>query len=119
MSENAALAQAAIDAGITWLGPTPCVIKTMGLKHLAREVAMEARVICVPGSTGLVSDETSALEVAAWIGYPVMLKASAAGRGMGMVFVRTRLRLGMRLRGLQSALRYVCARWTELVVGGC
>jgi biotin carboxylase len=48
MSENAASAQAAIDADFTWLGPTPSVIKSIRLKHLAREVAMEARVICVP-----------------------------------------------------------------------
>jgi hypothetical protein len=46
-------------AGIPWLGPTS-VIKTIRLKHLAREVAMEARVIRVPGSTGLVSDEVAA-----------------------------------------------------------
>ncbi|KAJ7906724.1 carbamoyl-phosphate synthase L chain ATP-binding protein [Mycena leptocephala] len=46
LCENAASAQAAIDADITWLGPTPSVMKTMKLKHLAREVAMEARVIC-------------------------------------------------------------------------
>jgi acetyl/propionyl-CoA carboxylase alpha subunit len=85
LSENAAFAQAVIDAGITWLGPTPSVIKTMGLKHLARGVAMEAGVICVPGSTGLVSDEAAAREVAARIGYPVMLKASAGGGGIGMV----------------------------------
>jgi urea carboxylase len=57
----------------------------MGLKHLARGVAMEAGVICVPGSTGLVSDEAAAREVAARIGYPVMLKASAGGGGIGMV----------------------------------
>jgi urea carboxylase len=78
LSENAAFSQAAIDVGITWLGPTPSVMKTMGLKHLARAGAMESDVICVPGSTGLVSD-AAALEV----GYPAMLKASAAGWGMG------------------------------------
>jgi acetyl/propionyl-CoA carboxylase alpha subunit len=51
LSENAAFYQAAIHADITWLGPTPSVIKTVGLKHLVREVAMELDVICVPGST--------------------------------------------------------------------
>ncbi|KAJ7917371.1 hypothetical protein B0H13DRAFT_2322469 [Mycena leptocephala] len=68
---------------ITWLGPTPSVLKTMELKHLVPEVAMEARVICMPGSTGLVLDKVVVLEVAAQIGYPVMLKASTAGRGIG------------------------------------
>ncbi|KAF7341805.1 Urea carboxylase [Mycena sanguinolenta] len=57
LSENAVFAQAVLDAGIIWLGPTPSVIKTMGLKHLAREVAVEAGVVCVPGSAGLVTDE--------------------------------------------------------------
>ncbi|KAF8187965.1 allophanate hydrolase subunit 2-domain-containing protein [Mycena galopus ATCC 62051] len=85
LSENAAFAQAVLDAGIIWLGPTPGVIKTMGLKHLAREVAMEAGVVCVPGSAGLVGDEAAAQQVAAEIGFPLMLKASAGGGGMGMV----------------------------------
>ncbi|KAJ6506862.1 allophanate hydrolase subunit 2-domain-containing protein [Mycena sanguinolenta] len=85
LSENAVFAQAVLDAGIIWLGPTPSVIKTMGLKHLAREVAMEAGVECVPGSTGLVTDGAAAREIAARIGFPVMLKASAGGGGMGMV----------------------------------
>ncbi|KAJ7229272.1 Pre-ATP-grasp domain-containing protein [Mycena rebaudengoi] len=106
LSVNAAFSQAVFDAGIPWLGPTPSVIKTIGLKHLAREVAMELDVICVPGSTGLVSDETVALEVAARIGCPVILKANAKCGEMWMVFVRTWVRLEMRLRGLQSALRF-------------
>ncbi|KAJ7926721.1 acetyl-CoA carboxylase [Mycena leptocephala] len=65
LSENAAFSQAAIDAG---------------LRHRARQVAMQVGVICVPGSTGLVSGEAAAPEVAARIGCPVMLKSSTAGR---------------------------------------
>ncbi|KAJ7208843.1 allophanate hydrolase subunit 2-domain-containing protein [Mycena pura] len=84
LSENAEFAQAVLDAGIVWLGPRPAVIRTMGLKHLARGVAREAGVPCVPGSEGLVEDEAAALRVAANIGYPLMLKASAGGGGMGM-----------------------------------
>ncbi|KAJ7114363.1 urea carboxylase [Mycena epipterygia] len=85
LSENADFAQAVLDAGIVWLGPRPSVIKTMGLKHLAREVAMQANLACVPGSEGLVDDEATALQLAARIGFPVMIKASAGGGGMGMV----------------------------------
>ncbi|KAJ7700522.1 hypothetical protein B0H14DRAFT_2417282, partial [Mycena olivaceomarginata] len=85
LSENAAFAQAVLDAGIIWLGPTPGVIKTMGLKHLAREVMMEAGVVCVPGSTGLVTDEKAGQLITARIGFPVMLEASAGGGGMGMI----------------------------------
>jgi biotin carboxylase len=58
-------------------------MKIMELKHLVPEVAMEARVICMPGSMGLISDKVAVLEVAMRIGYPVMLKASTAGRGIG------------------------------------
>jgi acetyl-CoA carboxylase biotin carboxylase subunit len=97
-------------------------MKTMELKHLPREVAMEARVICVPGSTRLVSDETTALEVASRIGYPVMLKASAAsaaGRGMGMFIFEDEGALRDAFTGVTRAQRYVCTRLTELAVGGC
>ncbi|KAJ6550228.1 allophanate hydrolase subunit 2-domain-containing protein [Mycena capillaripes] len=94
LSEDAAFAQGVMDAGILWLGPTPGVIKTMGLKHLAREVAMKAGVACVPGSTGLVTDAADALRIAARIGYPVMLKASAGGGGMGMVICADEHALG-------------------------
>ncbi|KAJ7169273.1 urea carboxylase [Mycena crocata] len=85
LSENADFAQAVLDAGIIWLGPAPGIIRTMGLKHLARAVAAEAGVPCVPGSEGLVEDEAGAVDVAARVGYPVMIKASAGGGGMGMV----------------------------------
>ncbi|KAJ7635528.1 allophanate hydrolase subunit 2-domain-containing protein [Mycena polygramma] len=85
LAEDAAFAQAVLEAGIIWLGLTPGVIRTMGLKHLARDVAMEAGVVCVPGSTGLVADAVAGARIAARIGYPVMLKASAGGGGMGMV----------------------------------
>ncbi|KAJ7500978.1 allophanate hydrolase subunit 2-domain-containing protein [Mycena galericulata] len=85
LSENAEFAQAVLDAGIAWLGPRPSVIKLMGLKHLAREVAREANVVCVPGSEGLMEDETTAIQIANRIGFPVMLKASAGGGGMGLV----------------------------------
>ncbi|KAJ7032905.1 allophanate hydrolase subunit 2-domain-containing protein [Mycena alexandri] len=85
LSENAEFAYGVRDAGIIFLGPTPDVIQTMGLKHLAREVAIKAGVACVPGSTGLVDTESVALETAERVGFPVMIKASAGGGGMGMV----------------------------------
>ncbi|KAJ6622708.1 allophanate hydrolase subunit 2-domain-containing protein [Mycena sp. CBHHK59/15] len=85
LAENAEFAQSVLDAGVIWLGPKPHVIRTMGLKHLAREVAIQAGVTCVPGSQGLTPDEGAAIEVAGRIGYPVMIKASAGGGGMGMV----------------------------------
>ncbi|KAJ6572508.1 allophanate hydrolase subunit 2-domain-containing protein, partial [Mycena vulgaris] len=85
LSESAEFAQTVLDAGIVWLGPRPSVIRTMGLKHLARDVAAQANVACVPGSEGLVEDEAGAVQVAERVGFPVMVKASAGGGGMGMV----------------------------------
>jgi acetyl/propionyl-CoA carboxylase alpha subunit len=86
VTENTAFAQAVLNAGIIWLGPTPGVIKTMGFKHLACEVAMEAGMVCVPASTGLVTDEKAVQLITAWIGFPVMLKASG---GLRYVFRRS------------------------------
>ncbi|KAJ7698255.1 hypothetical protein B0H17DRAFT_1129781 [Mycena rosella] len=85
LSEHADFAQAVLDAGITWLGPSPSIIRTMGLKHIARDVAGKADMPCVPGSDGLVEDEATAVQIAARVGFPIMLKASAGGGGMGMV----------------------------------
>lgn len=71
------------DAGITWLGPTPEQIKSMGLKHEARARAVAANVPVLPGSE-LVATIEAALEQANKVGYPVMLKATGGGGGMGM-----------------------------------
>lgn len=71
-------------AGITFLGPTPYQMTSMGLKHEARAVAIKAGVPVVPGSDGVIDTLDEALRVAEKIGYPVMLKASAGGGGMGM-----------------------------------
>lgn len=84
LSENAQFASLVTDAGITWLGPRAEVIKTMGLKHEARDIAIQAGLSVVPGS-GLLKNEKDALDVAREIGFPVMLKATAGGGGMGMV----------------------------------
>jgi acetyl/propionyl-CoA carboxylase alpha subunit len=85
LAESAEFAQAVLDAGVTWLGPNPSIIKTMGLKHLAREAALKVGVNPVPGSEGLVDDAAAAVEVSSRIGYPLMIKAAAGGGGMGMV----------------------------------
>ena len=85
LSENAAFAQMVVDAGIGWLGPRPETIEAMGLKHRARELAMEVDVPLVPGSKGLLRDVDDAVGLAAEIGLPVMLKSTAGGGGMGLV----------------------------------
>jgi urea carboxylase len=84
LSENYDFASQVRDCGLTWIGPQPGIVRMMGLKHEAREMARKAGVPLNPGSDGLVSNE-EAVEVAKTIGYPVMLKATAGGGGLGMV----------------------------------
>jgi urea carboxylase len=83
MSENAGFAEACAEAGITFIGPRPGQMREFGLKHTARALAQQAMVPLLPG-TGLLPDLDSALEQAAGIGYPVMLKSTAGGGGIGM-----------------------------------
>jgi urea carboxylase len=88
LSENADFAEACEAAGIVFLGPTPEQMRTLGLKHLAREVAVEVDAPLLPG-TGLLVDQAHATNEAARCGYPVMLKSTAGGGGIGMRVCRT------------------------------
>ncbi|HEY8905326.1 MAG TPA: biotin carboxylase N-terminal domain-containing protein, partial [Rhodoferax sp.] len=83
LSENAQFVEACEAAGLAFMGPTPQQMRTFGLKHTARALALEAGVPLLPG-TGLLADLDSALAQAQTIGYPVMLKSSAGGGGIGM-----------------------------------
>jgi urea carboxylase len=83
LSENADFAEACAAAGIAFIGPTPANIRAFGLKHSARALAEAQGVPLAPG-TGLLNDAEAAVEAAARIGYPVMLKATAGGGGIGM-----------------------------------
>ena len=85
LSENADFARALEQNGITWLGPDARTIHTMGLKHEARALAVQAGIPVVPGSDGLVTDANVAVDAANRVGFPVMLKATAGGGGMGLV----------------------------------
>jgi acetyl-CoA carboxylase biotin carboxylase subunit len=88
LSENADFAEVCEASGITFIGPRPEVIRTMGLKQLAREAMQAAGVPILPGSQGVVRSVDEALEIAGKIGYPVIIKASAGGGGRGMRVVR-------------------------------
>ena len=83
LSENADFAEACAAAGIAFIGPKPDNIRAFGLKHSARALAEAEGVPLAPG-TGLLPDAEAAIEAAARIGYPVMLKATAGGGGIGM-----------------------------------
>ncbi|WP_050028055.1 urea carboxylase [Verrucomicrobium sp. BvORR034] len=83
LSENPEFARACEAAGIAFVGPTPDQMVKFGLKHTAREIAMESGVPLLPG-TGLLANVDEAVERAQGIGYPVMLKSTAGGGGIGM-----------------------------------
>ena len=93
LSENAAFARACAEAKIIFIGPTADAIELMGDKATARRIAMEAGVATTPGSQGTVPDACAAGVVAAQIGYPVLLKATAGGGGRGMRVVRDEVQL--------------------------
>jgi acetyl-CoA carboxylase biotin carboxylase subunit len=87
LSENAGFAQACAEAGITFIGPSPRAIETMGNKTVARKKMIEAGVPVVPGTADPIATLEKAVSIAAEIGYPVMLKAAAGGGGRGMRMV--------------------------------
>jgi len=90
LSENAEFAQAVADAGLVWVGPTPASMRAMALKVEAKRIAAAAGVTLVPGAE-LDTDvsDSDLVTVAAGVGYPVLVKASAGGGGKGMRIVRT------------------------------
>jgi acetyl-CoA carboxylase, biotin carboxylase subunit len=89
LSENANFAEVCEASHITFIGPTPDMLRMMGEKDQARREMSAAGVQVVPGSQGIVPDEETALSEAARIKYPVIVKASAGGGGRGMRVVRT------------------------------
>ena len=84
LSENADFASMVEAHGMTFIGPTPEHIRTMGDKATAKATIQALGVPVVPGSDGLVADADEAQEVADEIGYPVLIKAAAGGGGRGM-----------------------------------
>ena len=88
LSENADFAEVCETSGVRFIGPRPNVIRSMGLKQLARTAMDASGVPVLPGSKGILNGSEDALAVAETIGYPVMLKASAGGGGRGMRIVR-------------------------------
>jgi len=102
LSENAKFARACADAGLKFIGPTAAAMDAMGSKTKARQAMERAGVPFVPGtSRGLESFE-EAEQVAARIGYPVMLKAAAGGGGKGMRLVHAPEELKSALESARS-----------------
>jgi acetyl-CoA/propionyl-CoA carboxylase biotin carboxyl carrier protein len=83
LAENADMARACAEAGITWIGPPPEAIEAMGSKTKAREIMEQAGVPIVPGSTEVAKDLDEARKQADEAGYPVACKAAGGGGGKG------------------------------------
>jgi acetyl-CoA carboxylase biotin carboxylase subunit len=89
LSENAKFADILAAHNITFIGPSGDHIRIMGDKIEAKRTAKRLGIPCVPGSDGAVSDAGEAKRIAAEIGYPVIIKASAGGGGRGMKVARS------------------------------
>jgi acetyl-CoA carboxylase biotin carboxylase subunit len=90
LSENANFAEVCEASHVTFIGPSPEMLRLMGEKEQARREMAAAGLPVVPGSDGLLADAEAALTEAERIGYPVIIKASAGGGGRGMRMVRNR-----------------------------
>ncbi|WP_426005077.1 acetyl/propionyl/methylcrotonyl-CoA carboxylase subunit alpha [Paenarthrobacter sp. NyZ202] len=88
LSENADFAQAVLDAGLEWIGPSPESIRQLGNKITAREIAVRAGAPLVSGSDGPVSSAAEARVFAEQHGLPVAIKAAFGGGGRGLKVVR-------------------------------
>ncbi|MBB4918509.1 ATP-binding protein [Streptosporangium saharense] len=89
LAENAAFAQAVIDAGLTWIGPPPKVIDDLGDKVSARRIALAAGAPLAPGTDGPVDGPDELVEFAGRYGLPVAIKAAFGGGGRGLKVART------------------------------
>ena len=87
LSENAIFAQMVEDNGITFIGPRPHAIKVMGNKLAAKEAVRDYDIPMVPGIEEAITDVALAGKIAAEIGFPILIKASAGGGGKGMRIV--------------------------------
>lgn len=105
LSENAEFVREVNAAGLVFIGPPPEAMEGLGGKISARKIAIEAGVPVVPGTTEPLASFDEAREVAAGMGYPVMLKASAGGGGKGMRLVANESELRSALDNAQSEAR--------------
>ena len=105
LSENAGFVRDVTDAGLVFVGPPPEAMEVMGDKVSARRAMQAAGVPVVPGTVDPLESDEEAVAVAAEIGYPIMLKASAGGGGKGMRKVEGPEGIASALRGARSEAR--------------
>ncbi len=97
LSENARFAEIIEEHGLTFIGPAPAHIRLMGDKIEAKKAVQRLGIPVVPGSDGGITDDDEAKSVAAAVGYPVLVKASAGGGGRGMKVARNEGELSLAL----------------------
>ena len=102
LSENARFAEICESCGITFIGPSPQAIETMGDKAKARKTMIEAGVPVVPGSKEIITDYETAAAIADDIGFPVLIKASAGGGGKGMRVAQNSKELKSSIQAAQN-----------------
>ena len=102
LAENADFAQAVIDAGLTWVGPPPAVIRAMGDKIEAKCIARNAGVPTIPGVEPEDQGNPSLAATAKALGFPLMIKAAAGGGGRGMRLVSSEAELAAALDAARS-----------------
>jgi acetyl-CoA/propionyl-CoA carboxylase biotin carboxyl carrier protein len=88
LAENAAFAQAVLDAGLTWIGPPPSAIESLGDKVRARHIAEKVGAPLVPGTHDPVADAEEAVAFATEHGLPIAIKAAYGGGGRGLKVAR-------------------------------
>ncbi|HEY8949144.1 MAG TPA: acetyl/propionyl/methylcrotonyl-CoA carboxylase subunit alpha [Rhizomicrobium sp.] len=102
LSEREAFAEALAKIGVTFIGPNLKAIAAMGDKIESKKLAMAAKVNTVPGYVGEIKDADHARKIAAEIGYPVMVKASAGGGGKGLRIVHKESELVQAIQSSQN-----------------
>ena len=102
LSENPVFVRACKEAGITFIGPTPENMESMGDKLSAKALMKKAGVPLVPGSDGGVETVEEALAITKKIGLPIIIKATAGGGGKGMRVVRTESEIESAFRACRS-----------------
>jgi acetyl-CoA carboxylase biotin carboxylase subunit len=102
LSENAHFAEICRECKIEFIGPPQQAMQLVGNKNEARKLAKKVGVPVVPGSEGLIQDESEALRVAEAMGYPVLIKAAAGGGGRGMRVARNDINLRVGLKAAQQ-----------------
>jgi acetyl-CoA carboxylase biotin carboxylase subunit len=88
LAENAQFAEKCRACNIEFIGPSAESMRLLGDKATARSLAQKAKVQIVPGSDGVLEDDNQTVKLAASIGFPIMIKASAGGGGRGMRIVK-------------------------------